>query len=304
MMAEATSPTTGHRYGVARVCRLWKVPRSSFYAARRVGADGANSTTSPARRGPKPPVSDQDLLAAIRADLARSPWTGEGHRKVWARLRAMDGIRVARKRVLRLMREHHLLSPHRARPRPETKHERQIITAAPNVMWAIDATQVITVRDGKVWLFGVVEHWNAEMLGWHVAKHGTRYEAIQALGMAVRQQFGSLSAGAARGLALRHDHGSNFMADVFQKQMRFWGMAPSYAFVAEPETNGCIERLFRTLKEQIVHGRIFQTIDDVREAVRAFVARYNAEWLIEKNGHRSPVDMRAAWQQGTFRRAA
>ena len=304
MMAEATSPTTGHRYGVARVCRLWEVPRSSFYAARQVGADDANPTASPARRGPKPAVPDQDLLAAIRADLARSPWTGEGHRKVWARLRAMDGIRVSRKRVLRLMREHHLLSPHRARPRPETTHERQIITAAPNVMWAIDATQVTTVRDGKVWLFGVVEHWNAELLGWHVAKHGTRYEAIQALGMAVRQQFGSLSAGAARGLALRHDHGSNFMADVFQKQMRFWGVAPSYAFVAEPETNGCIERLFRTLKEQAVHGRIFQTIDDVREAVRAFVARYNAEWLIEKNGHRSPADMRTAWQQETLRHAA
>src|SRR3712207_7701097 len=52
----------------------------------------------------------------------------------------------------------------------------------------------------------------------------------------------------------RHDHGSAFMSDVFQKQMKFWGMAPSYAFVGEPETNGCIERLFRTLKEQVVHG--------------------------------------------------
>jgi transposase InsO family protein len=303
-MAKATSPATGRRYGVARVCHVWKVPRSSFYAARQPAADPDSPPRLPARRGPEPAISDVDLLAAIQADLARSPWTGEGHRKVWARLRAMDGIRVSRKRVLRLMREHHLLSPHRARPRPETTHERQIITAAPNVMWAIDATQVITVQDGKVWLFGVVEHWNAEVLGWHVAKHGTRYEAVQALGMAVCHQFGHLGAGAARGLALRHDHGSNFMADVFQKQMRFWGVAPSYAFVAEPETNGCIERLFRTLKEQAIHGRIFQTIDDVRDAVRAFVARYNAEWLIEKNGHRSPADRRAAWQEETFRRAA
>ena len=137
-----------------------------------------------------------------------------------------------------------------------------------------------------------------------MAKHGTRHEAIQALGMAVRQQFGHLGAGAARGLALRHDHGSNFMADVFQQQIKFWGLAPSYAFVAEPETNGVIERLFRTLKEQAIHGRIFQSIEDVRDAVRAFVARYNAEWLIEKNRHRSPADMRAAWQEETFRHAA
>ena len=303
-MADTTSPATGRRYGAARVCRVWEVARSSFYAVRQAGADDAGARPSPARRGPRPAISDQDLLTAIRTDLARSPWTGEGHRKVWARLRVRHGIRVSRKRVLRLMRQHALLSPHRAHPRPETSHERHITTEAPNVMWATDATQVTTVQDGKVRLFGVAEHWNAELLGWHVAKRGTRFEAIQAVGMAVRQRFGHLDAGAARGLALRHDHGSNFMSDDFQKQIRFWGMAPSYAFVGEPETNGVIERLFRTLKEQVVHGRIFQTIDEVRDAVRAFVVRYNAEWLIEKNGHRSPLDARAAWLEQTFRRAA
>jgi putative transposase len=303
-MAEAISPATGRRYGIAGVCQVWEVARSSFYAAGRPETDTGIAGVASVRRGPQPAVSDAALLAAIRADLARSPWTGEGHRKVWARLRAIDGIRVSRKRVLRLMREHALLSPHRARPRPEAAHDRHIITEAPDVMWATDATQITTVQDGKVWLFGVAEHWNAEMLGWHVTKRGTRYEAIQAVGMAVRRQFGHLGAGVARGIALRHDHGSNFMADVFQKQIRFWGMAPSYAFVGEPETNGVIERLFRTLKEQVVHGRIFQTIDEVRDAVRTFVTRYNAEWLIEKNGHRSPDAMRAAWIEQTLRRAA
>jgi putative transposase len=303
--AAATSPATGRRYGVARVCRVWEVARSSFYAARRPEAETTTAAVAPVcRRGPKPALSDDALLVAIRADLRRSPWAGEGHRKVWARLRAMDGVRVSRKRVLRLMRDNALLSPHRARRRTDTAHDRHIVTAAPNLMWATDATQITTVQDGKVWLFGVAEHWNAELLGWHVAKHGTRFEAIQALGMAVRQQFGHLGAGAARGPALRHDHGSNFMADAFQKQIRFWGMAPSDAFVGEPATNGVIERLFRTLKEQVVHGRIYQTIEEVRDTVRAFVARYNAEWLIEKNGHRSPNAARAAWNQEAFRRAA
>jgi hypothetical protein len=36
-----------------------------------------------------------------------------------------------------------------------------------------------------------------------------------------------------------------------------------------------------------VHGRIFQTIDDFREAVRDFVLRYDTQWLVEKNGHLS-----------------
>jgi transposase InsO family protein len=303
-MAVAISPTASRRYGVARVCQVWDVPRSSFYAARQKTADTAAPPAPARRRGPKPVVSDEALLAAIRADLARSPWTGEGHRKVWARLRVIDGIRVARKRVLRLMREHTLLSPHRARTRADTPHDRQIITTAPNLMWATDATQIATVQDGKVWLFGVVEHWNAELLGWNVAKRGTRFEAAQAVSMAVRHQFGHLSAGAARGLALRHDHGSNFMAEHFQKQIRFWGISASYAFVGEPETNGVIERFFRTFKEQVVHGRIYQTIDEVRDAVRTFVARYNAQWLIEKNAYQSPSNARNAWNQATFSRAA
>ena len=137
-MAAETSPTSGRRYGLAQVCRIWDVPRSSFYADRH----RADTTTPvPAqRRGPKPVVSDDALLAAIRADLARSPWHGEGHRKVWARLRVLDGIRVARKRVLRLMRENGLLSPHRARTRDDTPHDRHIITDAPNIMWATDAS--------------------------------------------------------------------------------------------------------------------------------------------------------------------
>jgi putative transposase len=302
-MAGSVSPATGRRYGVARVCTVWDVPRSSFYLARRAAQVPACERPK-GRRGPKPALSDADLLAAIRADLARSPWSGEGHRKVWARLRVQDGLRVARKRVLRLMRENALLSPHRARQRPAEGHDRTIVTDAPNVMWAIDGTQVATVRDGKVWLFAVAEHWNAEALGWHVSKRGTRREALQAMGMAVRQQHGHLGRDAARGVQLRHDHGSCFMAEDFQTQIRAWGMTPSYAFVGQPETNGVIERFFRTLKEQIVHGRVFQTIDELREAVRAFVARYNAEWLIEKNGYLSPHARRRQHELATMPMAA
>jgi putative transposase len=164
--------------------------------------------------------------------------------------------------------------------------------------------QIITVQDGKVWLFGVAEHWNAEALGWHVAKRGDRYAAAEAVSMAIRNIFGHISPSAARGVALRHDHGSAFLAEHFHNQIRFWGLTPSYAFVGEPETNGVIERFFRTLKEQIVHGRIYQTIDQVRDAVRDFIACYNAEWLIEKNGLRSPSETRAAWYQTVMKVAA
>lgn len=58
------------------------------------------------------------------------------------------------------------------------------------------------------------------------------------------------------------------------------------------------------MKEQIIHGRVFQTIDEVRDVVREFVERYNAEWLIEKNGFRSTLDARAARLDANLRRAA
>jgi hypothetical protein len=54
-------------------------------------------------------------------------------------------------------------------------------------MWGTDATQIPTVLDGKVWLFAVVDHWNAEAMGWHVAKMGNRYAAAQAVGMCERR---------------------------------------------------------------------------------------------------------------------
>jgi hypothetical protein len=142
------------------------------------------------RGGPASGAAARAEAGCIRRGLAGggSPWTGEGHRTVWAQLRVIDVIRVARKRVLR---EHSLLSPHRARTRSEGPHDRNIITQAPNVMWATNPTQIATVQDGKVWLFGVIEHWNAELVGWHVAKRGTRFESIQGVAMAVRQQFGT-----------------------------------------------------------------------------------------------------------------
>ena len=101
--------------------------------------------------------------------------------------------------------------------------------------------------------------------------------------------FGSVRADAAREVLLRHDHGSPFMSEHFQNQLRFFGMAPSFAFVREPETNGVAERFIRTLKEQIVFGRIFQDIEEVRTAVRTYFDRYNQHWLLEKNGYRSPA---------------
>jgi len=302
-MSTATSPGAGLAYGVERVCAVWGLARSSFYAmkSRREAAAGRPPAR---RRGPKPTIADADLLAAIRADLAASPWQGEGHRKVWARLRVRDGIRVARKRVLRIMRENSLLSPHRCRRRNENVHQGEIVTDAPNVMWGTDGVRVFTADDGWGWVFTAVEHWNAECVGWHVCKKGDRFAAAQPIAMGLARLYGSTAAGTARGLSLRMDHGTQYLSEFFSKQIAYWGIQPSYAFVEQPQTNGVAERFNRTLKEQLIHGRIWRNLDELRTAVRTFVERYNAQWLLEKNGYLSPAHARHAWNAVTSLRAA
>ncbi len=68
-----------------------------------------------------------------------------------ARLRLLDEIRVARTRVLHMMRTHGLLSLHRGRQGAPTPHDGATITAAPHVMWGTDGVRVFTVDDGWGW---------------------------------------------------------------------------------------------------------------------------------------------------------
>ena len=293
-MSRETCTTAGRRYGLERVCRVLEVPRSTIYAqgnreSARVVALFAR------RRGPKPKVSDADLLAAIRDDLQSSPFTGEGHRKVWARLRLLRGIRVSRARVLRLMRENRLLSPHR-RPQGEpTTHDGSIQTDRPNEMWGTDGMRIETVDEGWVWVFAAVDHFDAYCVGIHAVKTGNRFAALEPIAQGLKAEFGATGADAGRGLSLRMDHGTQYTADDFLNQVKFWGVAPSFAFVAEPQTNGVAERFNRTLKEQAIHGRIFKNVEELRTAVNAFVDRYNRHWRLEKLGFMSPLEARQAY---------
>jgi len=201
-MSRARSASTGRTYGRARVLKAWGLPRSTFYERRRRPL----CSRPPARRGPKTGYSDEDLLVEIRRTIQESPFHGEGHRKVWARLRVCE-VRTSMRRVL------------------------------------------------------------------HV-------------------QFGSFAEGVARGVRLRHDHGSQFMSDDFQGEIAFLGMESSPAFVREPEGNGCIERFFRTLKEQLLWVRDFTTLEELAEALEGFRQRCNDHWLLERLSFQSPRQAR------------
>jgi transposase InsO family protein len=99
-----------------------------------------------------------------------------------------------------------------------------------------------------------VEHWNAECVGWHVCKRGTRFAALEPISQGLVPTVGSVTADARRGLPLWMDHGTQYLWDHFQNQLKHWGIKPSFAYIEQPQTNGVAECFIRSIKEQVIYG--------------------------------------------------
>jgi transposase InsO family protein len=131
-------------------------------------------------------------------------------------------------------------------------------------------------------------------MGWHVAKLGDRFAALEPVAQGVKRIYGSLEQGAARGLSVRMDHGTQYLSDHFTNQLKFWGITPSYAFVEEPQKNGVADRFLGIVREQVLNGRIFRNIEEVRHAMAEFVERFNSQWIVEKLNFLSPAAARSS----------
>jgi transposase InsO family protein len=285
-MSRQVSPSTDRGYGLQQVTRVWRVARATIYRHRH-RADALQRR----KPGPQGAMSDEGLAGEIRQLLQASPFHGEGYRKLWARLR-FAGIRTSRRRVLRLMREHGLLAHQRAgRPRGPRAHDGTITTERVDLMWGTDLTSVMT-GEGQAAVFIAVDHCSAECVGLHASRSADRFEALEPVRQGVRERFGAFGKNVATGLALRHDHGSQYVSHHFQAEVRFLGIASSPAFVREPQGNGCAERFIRTLKENLLWIRRFATIEELRLALLAFQQTYNHSWIIERHGYRTPAQVR------------
>ena len=286
-MAEALAVSEELPAPLKTVCRVAGVSRSAACEQRhRRGA------AEPVRRRPGPvgSMSDRELLAEIRDVLASSPFVGEGHRKVWARLRRR-GICTSRKRVLRLTREAGLLAPTaRVRKHAARLHDGTITVQMPDTLWATDATEGWSA-EGRSAVFAIIDHASGE--AWcDASRRMDRFAAADLLREVCTERFGSVEQAVACGLALRYDGGSCFRSDHYQAEIDHLGIARSPAFHYEPETNGCAEKAIQMLKEQVLWIERFETLEELRQAVRHFGRTYNQQWLIERHGYRTPTEAR------------
>lgn len=287
-MSEIRSSSTGRSYSIKRVCAVWQIPRSTVHSQLR--RSSATDLPVPRKRGPVGAASDEELVSLIRKEIDASPFHGEGHRKIWARLR-FKGVRTSKDRVCRLMRENGL----QARPgrrRERRVHDGTIITEKPDQMWGTDLTQTLTVEEGTASVFIAIDHCTCECVGIHAAKTANRFEALEPIRQGVREHFGDFQENIAEGLSLRHDHGSQYVSDDFQNEISFLGVEASPSFVREPEGNGCAERFIRTLKENFLWVKYFNTIEELRLALLEFRDTYNKQWIIERHKYQTPEQVR------------
>src|SRR3712207_2513931 len=252
-----------------------RAPRSTAIA-RRTLPPHQLAQRAEVRSGPAPMPSWSDTSAPRSSPLLASRLHGEGHRKVRARLRHA-GIRTSARRVRRLLGQNGLLAPHRVGRPMEHAHDGTITTAAVDVMWGTDMTQTVTLREGRARVFVAVDHCSGECVGSHAARSGNRFQALEPGRQGVLPPFRRIEQDAAKGLSLRHDHGSNYMSGDFQDEIAFLGIESSPAFVRQPEGNGVAERFIRTLKENFLWVHTFDTVEELRCGLREFVAHYRSE---------------------------
>ena len=174
------------------------------------------------------------------------------------------------------------------------RHGGTIIPDGPNRIWGTDATQVQTRLEGTATVFVAIDHFVGDVVGIHAARPGTRFEALEPIYQGLREHYGPLAQDIAEGLVLRHDHGPQYMSHAFQQEIAFLGIESSPSFIKAPEGNGVAERFIRTLKEQLLWVRTFDTVEELRQALLEFKGRFNKHWLLQRHGYATPNQVRVA----------
>jgi putative transposase len=179
------------------------------------------------------------------------------------------------------MRENDLLTPDGRRTGNGGVRRAPRLARSPEALWSTGAIRVYTVDEGWGWIFTAVEHQYGECIGWYVDKRGDRFAALKPVSMGLKKLCGSTGAGAARGLVLRIDSSSQYLSDDFIKQIAYWGIEPAYAFIEQPLSDDAFVGFDRMLKEEIIEGRTYRTVEELRDAFKTFVDWYNA-WLLSE----------------------
>ena len=258
-----------------RSCRVLDVGRAGLH---RPGGTGE-------RRG----AADPPWTALLRQWIQQHPTFG--YRRLWVLLRFQAHLVVNRKAVYRVLQQKRWFVHQRAvTPRPRVRGWVSR-TSRSNERWAMDVTHIPCGQDGWGHLAAVIDCHDRELIGYEFALRSRANEAERAVEAACLQRFGTLRP--VNAPVLRSDNSLIFQSRRFRQACRDYRLQQEFITPYTPEQNGMIERFFRSLKEECVWQRTFQTFEEARWIIRDWVQWYNHERPHQALGYRSPRQYRA-----------
>jgi putative transposase len=283
--------TTAGDASVRLLCATFGLSRAAYYAeARRQRGETASDGTGQVLALPRRPrhTAAEVVLARIREVLARETALAWGVRKVWATLRR-EGLKVSRKRVHALMRAHGLVL---ARDRdPGEPRRGHVVVPEPNRRIATDLTTVWTRKDGVVAVVPTIDCGDRTAVI-EVTKDQHGPAVLASVEAKLVDAFGSPDH-VSNGVELRTDHGPQYTgADCAALCVR-WRLAHTYAPVGRPTGNAVVERFIRTLKEELLWLRDWNSADELRVAIAAWLHHYHHHRPHQALNWQTPIERRA-----------
>ena len=91
-------------------------------------------------------------------------------------------------------------------------------------------------------------------------------------------------------MIVHSDRGSEFLGTPFRERLVAAGVQQSMTRGGAPDEHAHMESFFHSLKAELIHGRSFQTVGDLRHELRRDVQYYNHQRLHSSLDYQSPVD--------------
>jgi transposase InsO family protein len=254
------------------------VTRAGYYAWRQ-------RPVSPRRR------QDRVLLEEMRAIFEASSGT-YGSPRIHESL-AARGHQVSRRRVERLMRADGLRARAARVYRPKAgrhrwfgqfpNYVRRTQATRPNHIWVGDLTYLAVA--GRWWYLAVVlDQCSRRVLAWRLGTIRDSTLTCAVVDAALRRRQPPT------GLIFHSDRGSEFLSTRFRARLTASGVQQSMTRGGAPGENAHMESFFHSLKADVIHGRSFHAVAELRHQLRRYVQYYNHQRLHSALDYQSPVD--------------
>ena len=243
------------------------------------------------RRAKRPPRGQRRPLGAtdrVVLEVARANPT-DGTRMVAAlAARELSGPGVNRKRVQRLMREHRLLQPKRSEGRRRRPGYFQV--TRPDELWHLDMTSIWVAEHGWCYLNAAIDCCTREIVGWALDVRCRAAEATAVIDAAIADR------GVGPGqLTLGTDNGTAFTSRAFRARLAEHRVAHRRGGYRDPESQAFIESWFSKLKQRCVWREEFETLDEARHAIGAYIDRYHHR-PHQGLAYRTPREVAGTWK--------